>query len=263
MKNERQVWYDADRKIKVTMVDTSGAAQALACGHLAGPTSAYFLSEALSVAGLLGEELSEEGETLSLQMKCSGPLGGYNVECTRDGFLRGYTEKKVLDDFDGLVKQPISYSDVKRIVGDKCVQVTRSIPGKILSQGVSTSIDSYLVSSLQRKAVVYTSAAVSDEVKVLSSRGLMIECLPDCTDFSPLYIKPKSLDVSPRSVLDELTLSRAERKSSSSLQFGCRCSPERAAATLAAFGEEERRTLPDSLDVTCHMCGRLFSVKVR
>ena len=35
-----------------------------------------------------------------------------------------------------------------------------------------------------------------------------------------------------------------------------RCSPERAAAILAALPEAERASLPPVVDVTCHMCGR-------
>ena len=47
------------------------------------------------------------------------------------------------------------------------------------------------------------------------------------------------------------------------LSFACRCSPERALAALAALSPAERETLPPTLDVTCHMCGRTFAVPTR
>ena len=84
MQNKREEWYDKDAGVAVTIVDVKDAAQALARGHLCGPTSAYFLSKALAAAALLGSEMSQDDETLILQMKCKGPLGGFNVECTRD-----------------------------------------------------------------------------------------------------------------------------------------------------------------------------------
>ena len=154
MTNQREEWYDKDAKVAVTIVDVTAAAQALARGHLCGPTSAYFLSRALASAALLGAEMSEKDETLILQMKCEGPLGGFNVECTAAGTLRGYTEKKTLDDFDGL-----GTPDVRKVVGKRQVQVTRSVPGRIISQGISNSLDGYLAGSLQRKAVIYTGDA--------------------------------------------------------------------------------------------------------
>ena len=257
MKDVREEWYDAKRKVSVTMVDVTGAAQELARGHLCGPTSAYFLSKALAAAAILGAETSEDGEVVSVQMKCDGPLGGFNVECSADGGLRGYTEKKVLDDFDGM-----GVPDAKKVVGARQLQVTRSVPGRILSQGISGSLDGYLAGSLQRKACIYLEAAVTDDVEILEARGLMVEAMPDSAEAVTGFV-PKKLSVAPRNILKGLGLSGAELRRSTPLRFACRCSPGRAAAMLAALGEAERAELPPEIDVTCHMCGRTFTVRTK
>jgi len=260
MKDTREEWYDKEAKVAVTIVDVTSAAQELVRGHLAGPTAAHYLTEALASAALLGTEMSEKDETVVVQMKCSGPLGGYNVECTSEGTLRGYTEKKVLDGFDGLGKPKD-----RMVLGSCQVQVARSVPGRILSQGISTSIDGYLAGSLQRKACLRVEASVSDEVEVLEARGILVEDMPDakgpmvCTHAGEL----KSLAVSSRNLLKQLGLEKAELRKTAPLKFACRCSPERALAVLSSLGEEERKSLPPSLDVTCHMCGRTFTVKMK
>ena len=283
MKDCREEWYDKDAKVAVTIVDVTSAAQELARGHLAGPTSTHFLTEALASVALLGAEMSEADETVILQMKCKGPLGGFNVECTSEGTLRGYAEKKVLDDFDGLGKP-----DARKVIGEAQYQVTRSVPGRILSQGISTSIDGYLAGSLQRKACIRTEVAVSDEVEVLGARGVMVEILPDSklgslgtlgsigslgtegtvglTDpLLPLLDTkdPVRLSVASRNILKQLGLENAELRKTTPLKFACRCSPNRAIAMLAALSDEERKTLPPSIDITCHMCGKTFTVKTR
>ena len=258
MKDCREEWYDRDAKVAVTIVDVTGAAQELARGHLAGPTSTHFLTEALASVALLGSEMSEADETVILQMKCKGPLGGYNVECTSEGTLRGYAEKKTLDDFDGLGKP-----DARKVIGEAQYQVTRSVPGRILSQGISTSIDGYLAGSLQRKACIRTEVAVSDEVEVLEARGLMVEILPDSTRGGLDMSSVSSLASSSRKILEAIGLKHAELRKTTPLKFACRCSPDRAIAMLAALGEEERRALPPTIDVTCHMCGRTYTVKVQ
>ena len=255
MKDVREEWYDADRKVAVTFVDVTSAAQDLARGHLCGPTSAYFLSKALAAAALLGAETSEKDETLAIQMKCKGPLGGFNVECTAEGTLRGYTEKKILDDFDGMGRP-----DPKKVVGERRIQVTRSVPGRIISQGIATSLDGYLAGSLQRKAVIHLEASVSDEVEILEARGVMVEEMPDAASTGVLGATFKSLAVAQRNILKQLGLEHAELRRSMPLSFACRCSPERAAAILAALPEAERASLPPVVDVTCHMCGRTCSV---
>ena len=255
MKDSREEWYDAAAKVAVTIVDVTGAAQELARGHLCGPTSAHFLSKALAAVALLGAETSEADEVVSIQMKCSGPLGGFNVECTADGALRGYTERKTLDGFDGLGRP-----DAKKVVGDRRLQVTRSVPGRIISQGISNSLDGYLAGSLQRKACVYLEASVTDEVEILEARGVMVEALPDSSASVTDYA-PEKLSVASRTLLKKMGLERAELRKTTPLRFACRCSPERAAAMLGALGEEERAGLPPTVDVTCHMCGRTFTVR--
>ena len=281
MKDCREEWYDKDAKVAVTIVDVTSAAQELARGHLAGPTSTHFLTEALASVALLGGEMSETDETVILQMKCKGPIGGFNVECTSEGTLRGYTEKKVLDDFDGRGKP-----DARKVIGEAQYQVTRSVPGRILSQGISTSIDGYLAGSLQRKACIRTEVAVSDEVEVLEARGVLVEILPDSKlgslgtegSLKPLESEgtvkdpllplldtkdPVRLSVASRNILKQLGLENAELRKTTPLRFACRCSPDRAITMLAALSDEERKALPPTIDITCHMCGKTFTVKTK
>ena len=277
MKDCREEWYDKDAKVAVTIVDVTSAAQELARGHLAGPTAAHYLTEALASVAFLGAEMSEKDETVILQMKCKGPLGGYNVECTSEGTLRGYAEKKILEDFDGLGKP-----DARKVIGEAQIQVTRSVPGCILSQGISASLDGYLAGSLQRKACIRTEVAVSDEVEILEARGVLVEILPDSkigslrsegsggpegTEKDPLLPlldtqDPIRLSVASRTILKQLGLGNAELRKTTPLKFACRCSPERAVTMLAALSDKERQALPPTIDITCHMCGKTFTVKV-
>lgn len=254
MKDVREEWYDAEAKVSVTVVDVTAAAQDLASRHLCGPTSAHYLTKALAAVALLASETSEKDECISVQMKCTGPLGGFNVECTSEGTLRGYTEKKVLDDFDG-AGEP----DDRKVLGSRQLQITRSVPGRILSQGISNSIDGYLAGSLQRKACIYLSASVNNDVEVLQARGVMVEALPDSQKPVTAFI-PEDLSLSPHDMLMQMGLDKAELKNSTPLRFACRCSPERAASMLNALDEKERAELPSEIDITCHMCGRTFTV---
>jgi len=256
MKDCREEWFEKDLKVAVTVVDVTSAAQELARGHLCGPTSAHYLAKALAAAALLGAEMSEQDETVILQMKCKGPLGGFNVECTSEGTLRGYTEKKILDAFDGMGKP-----DDRKVLGERQIQVTRSVPGRIISQGISNSLDGYLAGSLQRKACIYLEAAVNDEVEILEARGVLVEALPDSKAAVSSFV-PEKLSVASRNILGQIGLEKAELRRTTPLRFACRCSPDRAVAMLAALSPEERKSLPPTVDITCHMCGKTFSVKV-
>jgi molecular chaperone Hsp33 len=257
MKDKREEWYEPALRVSVTFVDATTAARELARAHLCGPVSAKYLARALAEAALLGAETSLPEETVSVQMKCTGPLGGVNVECTAAGTLRGYAEKKLLDGFDGE-----GGADDSAAVGDRRYQVTRSVPGRVLSQGIASSVEDYLRSSLQRRARIFTYAEVNDDVEVLQARGLMVEAMPD-SGFQVDRIDPGALSASRAKMLSCLGLGGAELKNSAALRFACRCSPERAAAMLGAMNPEELASMPDRVDVTCHMCGRTFTVRTR
>lgn len=251
----REEWYDDKKKVSVVIVDVTESARKLAAGHLCGPVSAYYLAKALASAALLASETSEKDEALSIQMKCTGPLGGFNVECTADGALRGYTEKKVLDEFDGSPDR-----DDRKILGSQQIQVTRSVPGRIISQGISGSIDGYLAGSLQRRACIYLSAETNQDAEVLHARGVLVEALPDSKESVSEFI-PERFDIPSCELLAQMGLPEAKPVKTATLRFECRCSPERAVAMLGALDEKERAELPPEIDITCHMCGRTFTVK--
>ncbi|MBQ4440405.1 MAG: Hsp33 family molecular chaperone HslO [Kiritimatiellae bacterium] len=254
----REEWYDASSKTAITIADTTKAAQALISNHLSGPVSAYYLTRALTAAALLSTELSEAEETLSIQMKCTGPLGGLNVECSAAGTLRGYAEKKILEDFDA-----VNNHDVRKVVGERRIQITRSLPGRILSQGIATTLDGYLSQSLQRDAEIRLEAEVSDESVVQCARGVMIERLPDAPDKTIVWPRGISLCAGSRKILEKLGFPHAELKKTTPLSFACRCSAERAASMLAALSDEERANLPPAIDVTCHLCGKIWTVRTK
>jgi molecular chaperone Hsp33 len=251
----REEWYDGKKKVSVIVVDVTESAKKLAAGHLCGPTSAYYLAKALASVALLASETSEKDEAVSIQMKCSGPLGGFNVECTADGALRGYTEKKVLDEFDGDLEW-----DDRKVLGTHQIQVTRSVPGRIISQGISGSIDGYLAGSLQRRACIYLSVNVNQNAEVVNAIGVLVEALPDSNESVSCFI-PEKFDLPICEMLAEMGLSEAKPVKTSTLRFECRCTPERAVAMLDALDEKERSELPPKIDITCHMCGRTFTVQ--
>jgi molecular chaperone Hsp33 len=257
MKDLREEWFDLEKRVSVTVVDVTTAAAQLSSGHLSGPTAARFLAEHLAAVALLGVEFSHEDEVVSLQMKCEGPLAGINVECTAAGLLRGYTEKKVLDDFDGMGRK-----DLSKAIGRARYQITRSVPGKILSQGVSSSLDGYLAGSLQRRATMRLYSEVEDDGKVVLARGVMVEDMPDAEgELVSTHLQDiKSIAISSRHILDALGLKGAEKKKTSALSFGCRCSLERIKEVLAAMPPEELSALEEDTTVVCHMCGKTFSV---
>lgn len=278
MKDERIEILDAATKISVVCVDCTTAAGQLARGHLSGPTAAHYLAEALAGVALLGAETSEDDETVTLRLGCPGPLEGFLVECTTAATLRGYTTKKILNDFDGLGAP----KDVQVLGKTGTFEIIRSIPGSILSSGtvatawtkngaIAAGLDAFFDQSLQRRVRTALAACAGDDGVPLFARGLLAECSPDgdaaafarVADVFASGAAQKALAsgaAATRTLLKKIGLPQAEIRKTTPLAFACRCSAERAAAMIAAIPAEERASLPPTLDITCHMCGRTWTV---
>jgi len=282
MASERIEALDPATKLSVVLVDCAVPAAQLARGHLSGPTASVYLAEALAGAALLGAETSQDDETVTFRLDVpEAPLGGFLVEATQAGTLRGYTKKKILGDFDGLGAP----EDTAVLGSSGTFEVIRSVPGSILASGavgvafagkkgfVAQGLDAFFAQSLQRRVKTALVGAAGDDGAPTLARGLLAECPPDgdsaaFEDVARVFADGSAAKAisgataSARTVLKKLGLPHAEIRRRVSLSFACRCSAERASALLAAMPPEERKTLPPTVDITCHMCGRTWSVPV-
>ena len=289
MNDERIQALDPATKLAVVLCDCTAAARDLARAHLSGPTASYYLAQALAGVSLLGAEMSQDEETVTLRLDCPGPLGGFLVEATAAGTLRGYTKQKILNDFDGLGAP----KDAQVLGESGTFEIIRSVPGEILASGavavaaqervgvaalrgriISQGLDAFFAQSLQRRVRTAVAAAAGDDGVPTYARGALVECPPDgdVAAFAAVAeafasgAAQKALaaaTVSARTLLKKLGLPQAEVRRTDPLSFACRCSAERAEAMLAAIPEAERAALPPQLDVTCHMCGRTWTVSTR
>lgn len=95
--DSRVTAYSPSAKISLVFVEVTDSARELERSHLCGPTAGLIQAEALAAVALLGAELSQPEETVTLRMRVSGPVGGLLVEAGADGSLRGYTQVKVMN----------------------------------------------------------------------------------------------------------------------------------------------------------------------
>lgn len=278
MKDECVKMLDPASKIAVVLVDCTTAAGALARGHLSGPAAAGYLAQALAGVSLLGAECSQDEETVTLRLDCPGPLGGFLVEATAAGTLRGYTKKKVLDAFDGLGTP----KDTDALGTTGTFQIIRSIPGAILSSGtvavafgptaaIAQGLDAFYDQSLQRRVRNAVAGTAGDDGVPVFARGVQIECPPDgdvaaferVADVFASGAAQKAIagaTFAPRTVLKKLGLPQAEIRQATPVAFACRCSADRAKDVIASLPAEDRAALPPTVDITCHMCGRTWTI---
>ena len=268
--------FSPSARIRVVLAEVTDSARELERSHLCGPTAGLIQAEALAAVALLGSDLVGADETVTFRMTVSGPLGGLLVEAAADGGLRGYTNAKVMEDFD--VAEEF---DTSSALGDRAeVQIIRSRPGKVISSGsvevipaaISHGLELYYKQSLQRSAWVQTSALAYGAF-IDSARGVMVECLPDGNGAVFARIEESFADgtildcleasASLKTVCETLGLEDCTFDAGKPLKFACRCSVARVEGMLAGLPAEDLRAMlakGEPVQVFCHMCGKGYSV---
>lgn len=263
--------------IRFVFADVTDSAKALARSHLAGPAASSALAEAIAAVAILNADLEQPEETVSFHMKLDGPIESVLVESAFEGALRGFTGKKILNEFDG--NQDFNTADVFGKTGMACIM--RSIPGKVISQSTlnlqstrpADVLTNYYTFSLQRRAVAAIAVAPGDE-NVDSARAFFIECMPDGNEsrfngFAQQIAAPEFTEIldsasSALSLCEELGFENIVHDDPRPLFFGCRCSRDRARETLQTVPPDELRTMAAAgkdTDIYCHMCGKNYTFK--
>jgi molecular chaperone Hsp33 len=265
-------------KLRLVYAEVTDSARALEQNHLSGPTAGMAQAEALVAVALLGADLNAPDETVVLRMQMSGPLQGLLVEMAADGALRGYTNVKVLNAFDG--RDDIAAEDAFGERGD--VQIIRAVPGRIVSQAAFTispasplaAVEGYFVRSLQRPAVVQI-ATLEYGGAVDLARGVLVERLPDgdpreFARITALIADGTALEAlecgsSARDWCETIGIADIRMDPPRPLAFRCRCSLERVESLLGALTAAEIAELVRAAhpaQIYCHMCGKGYEVPV-
>jgi len=263
-------------KLRVFFTDVRDAARELAQNHLMGPTAELVLAEALAGVTLLGAELQSSDEAVLLRMQVDGPVKGFLVEMTGTGNLRGYTNIKVINEFDEREE-----GDLDEVFGEHGeTQITHAATGRIISQAafvtvpasVRGAVDEYYEKSLQREAMAQI--AVSGHGQFIDvARGVLVERLPD-GDVDVFAKVAQLIDdgtafqaldsaISPLAWCEAMGLPAVEFEPSRPLSFRCDCSIAKVEAVVAALpaaelGDMLEREKP--AEVYCHMCGKGYEV---
>ena len=274
--DSRVTAFSPSARISVVHVEVTDSARELERSHLCGPTAGLIQAESLAGVALLGAELTQPDETVTLRLKVSGPIGGVLVEAAANGGLRGYTQVKVMNELDACEEL-----DASAALGELAeVQVVRSIAGQVLSSGstdvspasVISGIEQYYRNSLQRHVIVQISALAYGGF-IDGVRGILIECLPDGDRerFSRLsrysedgtILECLEAAASLAAICETLGLTDCVFQEPKPLRFACRCSPERVEGMLSGMSSadlEEMSKEGHPAQIFCHMCGKGYQV---
>jgi molecular chaperone Hsp33 len=269
--------FSKSKEISFTFANVTDAVKKLEQMHLSGPTAGKFLAETLAAVAILSIDLGDKDERISIQTKVDGPLGGSFADASKEGNLRGYTTKKILNEFDGDASTKLS-----AVLGSSGeFTFIKSNSRMVLAQNrvrcnpldMRHGLARYY-NDIQNQPTGIEIIAENENFTINKALALKITRTAEGTseDFVPLLEKLndgtiKNLLLKGVEDLKELgkalNIEDLEILEHRALQAKCTCSKEKVLYSISCLANEElndilrRKEIPE---VTCHFCSTTYHV---
>ena len=250
--------------------------------HRTSPVVSAALGRTMAAALMMGEDLKNDGDMLTIRFECSGPIGGMTVTADSCGHVKGYAECPD-------VQLPLNEKgklDVGGAVGGGMLRIMKDIGLKdpyngsvaIQTGEIGEDIAYYFAVSEQIPSAVSLGVLVdSSDGHILESGGFIIQLMPDCPEEIAEELDRKCRELPPitellrsggtpesilKRVLGDHGLHINDR---TPVSFKCECSHERVEKALIAMGAKELQSLIDEdkpVTLNCAFCNTDYTYTI-
>jgi len=268
----------ADQMIRGAVVHSTRMVNEMRANHDLGPLETLVLGQAYIAASLLCSGLKGKNDRVSVNIQCSGPIKGLDVESNVFGEVRGYLKVHQIE-----VKHSEKIKYLSMLYGAGFLTVTKYLEnaptpysGQVaLEHGsIAEDLANYFLISEQIPTGFKLSVFFDDREEVKGAGGIFLQALPGA-DVSKVIEAEKMIQGidslgelfargrSPEEVIHkEFSSLEPHFLSSSRVEFFCRCSKERMKGYLRNLPEKEKKDMvqngPFPVEVCCHHCNSAY-----
>ncbi len=268
-----------DSQARVFALRTTEVVRTAQRHHHTTPVATAAIGRTLTMGLVLGAMLKSE-ETITIQIKGDGPLGGIVVSANSHGQVKGYVSRPHVD----LPLRSDGKLAVGQAIGEGSLHVIRDLGLKEAYQGtvplqngeIGEDFAYYFTHSEQTPSAVGLGVLVGVDGLPLSSGGIVIQLLPDAvhdhefigfleesltamSSVSTLFAQGDSVEKIVESIFSRLKVRFIDTQE---VKFHCDCSSERFEQGLITLGTEELQELVDAgetIETICHFCNRRYN----
>ena len=259
----------------ITGTDIVARAQEI---HHTSPTATAALGRSLLACSMMGNQLKGADNSLTLQIRGDGPLGGITCVSDSEGNVRGYVNNPAAD----VPRKQEGKLDVGGAVGSGSLTVIKDLGLKdpyvgsiaLVSGEIAEDVTAYFAESEQIPNACALGVLVrKDSGEVITAGGYLLQLLPgageDVIDKVERGIRKvgyvtgrlsegeSALDLV-REVLGEFEIEVLE---TCPVEYRCYCTRDRVVKALVSMGSAEMRSLIDeqgSAELTCQFCDEVY-----
>lgn len=267
-----------DGKVSVICANTTEMIEKARKTHDLSPVATATLGRVITIASIMGVEMKNSRDRLTLQIKGTGPLGMMVAVANNFPKVKAFVTNPYVD----LPLNDIGKLDVGTAVGTEgYINVIKDIGMKepyigispIISGEIAEDFANYFINSEQRESAVALGVLV-DKNGVKSSGGYLIQLMPGSTEEEITKIEQAIFKAGAISkMLDQkLTLEEIAKKITGDENikvmeqditpiYECDCSKEHMSDGLVTIGKKELQDIIEKegkAELVCHFCNKKY-----
>ena len=246
--------------------------------HKLSPVAAAALGRLISAGLMMGGSLKEEDGTVTLQIKCDGPLNMLVVVANSHGEVKGYVENPIVD----IPLKENGKLDVGGAVGNGVLGVIKDLKLKepyvgqvpLQTGEIGDDIAFYFMQSEQVPSVVALGVLVDRDYSIKCAGGFIIQVMPECDEKSLSKLESSigglmsvtemlSKGMTPEEIIKYVMLGfDVDILEEESVRYNCGCSKERMETALVSLGRDTLQEMIDDgkgAELACHFCDNKYS----
>lgn len=262
------------RAFAVTSKDTVETARQI---HGTYPTATAALGRLLSAGLMMGADMKDDDDLITVKIDCQGPIKGLLATADRNGHVKGYVSNPAVDlppndkgklDVGGALD--LGVLSVIKDIGLKEPYIGQTI---LITGEIAEDITYYYATSEQIPSSVALGVLMNKDNTVRQAGGFMIQLMPGAGDDTAEALEKKIGEIdgitsmldkgmSPEDILTyilgDFGLRINERTDCS---YRCDCSRDRVLRALLSIGKKDLEEMIEEnkdVEMECHFCGRKY-----
>ncbi|MEZ3503763.1 MAG: Hsp33 family molecular chaperone HslO [Lachnospiraceae bacterium] len=267
----------ADGQIRAFAITSRNIVETARQAHNTSPVATAALGRLLTAGAMMGAMMKGAEDILTLQIKCSGPIGGLTVTANSHADVKGFAENP------GVMLPPNAKGklDVGGALGLGILSVIKDMGMKepyigqteLKTGEIAEDLTYYFANSEQTPSSVGLGVLMERNNTVKQAGGFIIQLMPFAEDAVIDKLEKKltmmesvtsCLDrgISPEQMLKEL-LGELELKilDETDTRFFCGCSKERVEKAIAGIGRKDLNEMIQEgkpVEIKCHFCNTAY-----
>lgn len=246
--------------------------------HRMNPTPTAAFGRTLTGAALISQTLKGEDNTVTIQIKGDGPIGGILVVSDARAGVRGYVHNPFFDvPLTGMGK-----FDIGKAVGKGYINVIKDLGLKepyigsvdLVSGEIAEDIAYYYAYSEQTPSAVNLGVLVGAAGHVQAAGGFFIQLLPNAAEEEASYLEERIKGLppitnliyegyTPEAIIHTVFEGREIKMiGTCEVHYRCNCSRERMERNLLTIGKTDLLEIANDrkgAELQCHFCNRKYS----